>query len=191
MIPIVRNMCSRDYANRIYYDIIKLPESLIDLIRDGGFQIYIVDRDPKWIGIKGSEDRIGEEYKYSCYCDYINHLIVMNSQSFDPADLFSTTIHEIAHALDHVITDTLKTNFWFMSEDHIRFPVWDMYCNDNALDWYADINSREYFAQALEAYHQPERTKHYQSYYYEHTIDELAYKDPDLFRFIQEGILTI
>ena len=160
-----------------------VPKHLINIVREQGIQIYCFNEKlyPSYIGL--DEKSIYEDGRSSdetsCFIPS-KKVIELFDWDCDEEKGFSVALHEFAHALDYSLGMKIgKDNYLSCVEPKI-YKGWQ---NNKALDWYADLNPCEYFAQAFMAFFQDiptYKTKSYRS----HTKEELFLKDNDMYNVI-------
>ena len=90
---------------------------------------------------------------------------------------FNSLTHEFAHQVHSLLPQELK--------DEIFRLYFEATKNRRTLDYYADSNEQEYFAQGVEAYVSEEKLPD-QKITHGHTRKELQQRDPDLYIFIKK-----
>jgi Mlc titration factor MtfA (ptsG expression regulator) len=169
-----------------------ITPKLINLTTQFGINTYCFDKQlyPSWIGLlKKSNTFDGRSYdETACFLSW-HKSILLYDWDFDESEYaFSTVIHEYAHALDYTLGSMLKEDT-FLSNIHPT--IYNGWQKQRGLDCYANLNPREYFAQAFMAYFQKDKERYKPKKYYEHTCEELKEKDNDMYYFIDNLVKTI
>lgn len=161
------------------------PKNLINIIKESGLKIYLLDKDTKasYIGLINHNINTvyGRTYDDTdmAWFTWTKNIIVFYSEIFyEDEDGFKSMIHEFAHAIDW----NLGNNKFLTSSKEFQ----KIKQKGNPLDWYAATNPREYFAQGIEAYFRSEREL-CESYRVHNKI-ELAKKDYGLYEYIRSLI---
>ena len=169
-----------------------IPQKLIDLTTQFGINTYCFNKQlyPSQIGllnkINTPDGRSFDET--ACFIPW-RKAIALYDWDFDESEYaFSTVIHEYAHALDYTLGSILKEDTFLSNINPIILNGWK---KQKGLDWYANLNPHEYFAQAFMAYYQKDKYRYKPKIYYEHICEELKDKDDDMYYFIDNLIKTI
>lgn len=162
-----------------------VPKHLINLVTQMGIQIFCFNESftPSWIGVQKKitfdDSRTTDET--ACFL-HDKKIISLFDCDVDDELGFSTTLHEFGHALDFALAmkDGKKGFMTDNNKDIIK--GWK---KQKGLDWYANLNPCEYFAQGFMAYCQANIPLYNPRSYRAHTREELKEKDSDLFYYIQ------
>jgi len=170
-----------------------IPPKIKRLVDETGMQIYCFNEGfkPSTIGLLSpsaaffddgrSANEISAFYAGSnitCLFDEDIYFQVRNNEK-----AFSTVLHEYGHAVDRALALKGRSKEWMNSDgDRNIITGWR---KGYALDEYAAINPREYFAQAFMAYFN--NLIGYKPWSYrEHTRLELMQKDRNMFDYLKE-----
>lgn len=178
-------VANSETARKTLNELKVIPQKLIDLTSDFGINIYCFNKKlyPSWIGLfqkwNTSDGRNYDET--ACFSPY-HKSIILYDWDFDESEFaFSTVIHEYAHALDYVLGSKIKKDT-YLSEIHP--DILKGWKKQKGLDWYANLNPHEYFAQAFMAFFQEDKELYKPKVYYEHTKGELKEKDSNMYYLI-------
>lgn len=183
-------VANSETARKTMNELIKIPQKLIDLTTDFGIGIYCFDQTlyPSWIGLFENIVTLSHNRSIdntACFSPY-HKSIILYDWDFDESEYgYSTTIHEYAHALDYVLGSKIRKNSYF---SEINIDILKGWNQQKGLDWYANRNPHEYFAQAFMAYLYGDKEKYKPKIYFEHTRQELKLKDPDMYYILKNII---
>lgn len=178
-------------ARNVLNELKVIPQHLLNITDNFGIHTYCFNKIvyPSWIGLlEKSNTKDGRDYdETACFCSW-NKAILLYDWDFDESEVaFSTVLHEYAHALDYALGSNIKKNT-FLSDIHP--DIQKGWKKQKGLDWYANLNEHEYFAQAFMAYFQQDKELYKPKKYYEHTYGELKEKDSNMFYLIK-GIVEV
>lgn len=178
-------VANTETARRVLFELKKIPKGLLNITDEFGLQIYCFDKTlyPSYIGLidKKLLSSDGRSYDDTAYYDPKYKSIFIYDTDFEDIGekAFSTILHEYGHALDDALGTQNDKNSWLSYIDSDIYKRWQQ---GKGLDWYANTNPLEYFAQAFMAYMND--IGNYKSWSYrEHTRRELKVKDTDMFDF--------
>lgn len=176
-------------ARNILNELKIIPKHLLDITNQFGIHTYCFNEKlyPSWIGLFDKVNIADRRDYDKKACFSPNHKsIIIYDWDFDKSEYaFSAVIHEYAHALDYALGSQYKEDAFLSEIDPDIQKGWK---KNRGLDWYAKLNSLEYFAQAFMAYFQEGKELYKPKKYYEHTQQELKEKDPDMFYYLKNLI---
>lgn len=180
-----------DTARDVLNELKKIPQNLINITNEFGLQICCFNEKfkPSWIGLCDESALVSynrNANETACYRHKKRCIWIFDKDFEDIGEkAYSSIIHEFAHALDHALGHKMgKNNFLSMVDSNI-FTGWE---KKRGLDWYANINPLEYFAQAFMAYIYSDKETYKPWSYREHTQQELKEKDSDMFYYLKNLI---
>jgi len=174
------NLCSDELQKVLLLGLFPFKHFL-KVLADSGATVYLMSFHQllwhcpylqKYRGLRSIDlrlaDDLGGQGGYHTTCDANQEMDVICGR-------YNVAFHEIGHLIHSILNDEQKQKLkqLFTSAKKKGFT----------LDWYADQNVREYFAQGIEAY-LSERKLPGQNDTHQHTVHELKEKDPLLFEFI-------
>ena len=169
-----------------------IPQKLIDLTTQFGVNTYCFNKQlyPSWIGLLEKRNiPDGRSYDETACFIYWRKAIVLYDWDFnDSTYAYSTVVHEFAHALDYTLGSILRKDTFLSNINPIILNGWK---KQKGLDWYANLNQHEYFAQTFMAYFHKSNYRYKPKIYYEHNCEELKERDSDMYYFIDGLIKTI
>lgn len=173
-------------ARKVLNDLKIIPQHLLDITNEFGVNTYCFNKNifPSWIGLLEKSNRKDgrNNDETACFCPWSKSILIYDWDFDDSEIAFSTTLHEYAHALDYALGSRIKHDS-FLSEIHP--DIQKGWKKQKGLDWYANLNEHEYFAQAFMAYFQQDKELYKPKIYYEHTCEELKEKDSNMFYLIK------
>lgn len=161
-----------------------IPKQLINIACQTGIEIYCFNKScyPSWIGLmeKDQFDDGRSTDDTACFLTD-KKAIILYDWDMDEEEGFSTVLHEFGHAIDYALGLRTGKGTFLSTIDSNIYSGW---MKGNALDSYADINPREYFAQAFMAYYTNKLTTYKPWSYRAHTKEELFAKDNDMYMYL-------
>lgn len=175
-------------SSKVLNELEMIPSKALQILNEFGVKIYCFDNNfkPSCIGLIDRE-LVAEDGRSlnetSLYLPKHKAILIHDCDIEEEKNeiAFSTILHEIGHAFDHALGNKIGGNK-FLS--YIEPKIYEGWQNNKALDWYADINPCEYFAQAFMAYVNTGIGNYKPLSYREHTIEELKIKDSDMFYYL-------
>lgn len=174
-------------ANQILNESKIIPKKAMEFVNDFGTKIYCFNENfkPSTIGLTDKEAMTDDGRKYddtSSYWPKYNAIFIHQKDLEIERDeiAFSTIIHEFGHALDLALGNKLGKDTYLSCIEPGIFKRWR---DSKALDYYGNINTVEYFAEAFMAYCYKGLENYKPWSYREHTISELKNKDSDMLYF--------
>lgn len=176
-------------ANQVVRELQMVPKKALEIVNDFGTKIYCFDKDfkPSWIGLVDkcdtSEDKRSLNDTSLYYLKYkatFIHEIDLKEAENEKA--YSTILHEFGHALDHALGNKNGEDCYL---SYVEPKIYEGWQQDKGLDWYANLDPAEYFAQAFMAYCYTGLENYKPWSYREHTREELKLKDSDMFYFLK------
>lgn len=176
-------------ANEVLNDINRIPTKALKIINEFGTKIYCFNKDfkPSWIGLIDKSE-ISSDGRHlndtSLYLPDDRAILIHDSDLKEEVQekAFSTTLHEIGHALDYALGYKEGYNYAISCFEDRIYKGWQ---NNKGLDWYANSNPQEYFAQAFMAYCYKDIPLYRPYSYREHTREELIEKDNKLYCYLK------
>lgn len=173
-------------AHKVLNELKVIPEKLLKITDEFGLQIYCFNKIlyPSYIGLidKNLLTSDGRSYdNTACYNPKYKSIFIYDTDFEDIGEkAYSAILHEYGHALDNALSIKQGKDDWLSYIDQDIYKGWKQ---GKSLDWYANTNPLEYFAQAFMAYLYDLNYNPWS--YREHTKAELKEKDPNMFYYLQ------
>jgi len=173
-------------ANYILEKMKVIPKHLIDIVKEQGIKTYCFNEScsPSYIGLR--EKEIFEDGRTideaACFMSDKKAISLFDCDCDEELG-YCTTLHEFGHALDYALGIKSGNKNYLSYADNIILKGWQ---KQRGLDWYANLNPQEYFAQAFMAFFQRNIPLYKSWSYRAHTKEELFLKDNDMFCILKE-----
>lgn len=177
-------VANENTANYILEKLKVVPKHLIDIVDEQGIKIYCFNKNfyPSYIGLaekEAFEDGRTTD-KTACFMGD-KKVISLFDEDCNEELGFCGTLHEFGHALDYSLGIKLGNEGFLSHADKNIFKGWQ---KQKGLDWYANLNQCEYFAQAFMAFFQDDMPLYKPWSYRAHTKEELFLRDNDMYNLL-------
>lgn len=179
------NRVANEHTANYMIDRLKVvPKHLIDLVTEQGIQTYCFNEKcyPSYIGLAEKEtfDDGRTSDSISCFMSNKKAILLFDYDCDDELG-FSTILHEFGHALDYSL-GIKSGNGTYLS--YTNNNILEGFHQKKGLDWYANTDPCEYFAQAFMAFYEKGLSTYKPWSYRAHTREELFEKDNNMYNIL-------